>query len=115
MAWLVIRRARMDISSLYRHDIRAMGRKLLGSVVEFFLWIRIVVAVFQWAGTSLASKQCFNMQARISHLGSRRRYSSLSLPGAELENDRNFWESSSGVGGGGAKGSCRFQGRECGS
>ena len=39
MAWLVMRLARIDMRSLYRHDMRAMGLKLLGSAVEFFLWI----------------------------------------------------------------------------
>ena len=37
MAWLVMRLASIDMSNLYKHDIRAMGRKLLGSFVEFFL------------------------------------------------------------------------------
>ena len=39
MAWLVMRLASINIRSLYKHDIKAMGRKLLGSLVEFFLFM----------------------------------------------------------------------------
>lgn len=48
-----MRRARIPMTSLYIHHIRAMGRKLAASSVESFLWMRMVVAVFHTAGTSL--------------------------------------------------------------
>lgn len=48
----VIRLAKTAMSSLYKQLMSAMGRKFDGSVVESFLWIKMVVAVFHDAGTS---------------------------------------------------------------
>ena len=93
MAWLVMHLARIDMRSLYRHDMRAMRLKLLGSAVEFFLWIRMVVAAFHADGTSWAVRQWRNKAARISHLGSinrRWRYLRRSCPGAEFEKVLSF-------------------------
>ena len=90
------------MSSLYKQLMSAMGLKLAGSVVDSFLWIKIVVAVFHDAGTSLAAKQCWNKRARMMHLGSSRRrwrYSIRSFPGAELDIVRSLDASSSGLGG----------------
>jgi hypothetical protein len=53
--------ARIAIRSLYRQDMRAIGRKFLASEVSSFLWIRMVVAVFHSVGTSLARKQWRNI------------------------------------------------------
>ena len=97
MAKEVIRFANMAISSLYKQDMRAIGRKLLGSFVSFFLWIKMVVAVFHSAGTSFAAKQWRNILARVSHLGSSIRrclYSRRSRPGAELASERSLVASS---------------------
>ena len=96
-----MRLARMAISSLYKQDIKAMGRKLLASDVSSFLWMRMVVAFFHSAGTSFASKQWRKMRERISPFGSRSRkwrYSKRSLPGAEFDIDRSLVEISSGEG-----------------
>ena len=46
MAIVDTRVERRDIRSLYRHDIRAIGRKLAGSSAVPFLCIRMVVASF---------------------------------------------------------------------
>ena len=70
---VVMRFAKTAMSSLYKQLMSAIGRKLAGSVVESFLWIRMVVAFFHDAGTSLAEKQCLNNRARMRHLGSSRR------------------------------------------
>ena len=97
----VIRFASTAIRSLYRQDMRMMGRKFLASEVSSFLWMRMVVAVFQSAGTSFALKQWENILARISHLGSRRQrclYSRRYLPGAELDIEHSLVESSTGEG-----------------
>ena len=97
-----MRLAKTAMSSLYKQLMSAMGRKLAGSVVDSFLCIRMVVAFFHDAGTSLAEKQCLNSRARMRHLGSSRRrwrYSIRSLPGAEFDMVRSFEASSSGLGG----------------
>ena len=96
------RLAMTPISSLYTHDMRAMGRKLAASFVGPFLWISIVAADFQAAGTSLASKQWAKISSRILQEGSTRLrclYSTLSGPGHVFAAERSFLLISGAVGG----------------
>lgn len=84
------------------HDIKAIGRKFDTSSVGPFLCIRMVVAVFQMSGTSRWRMQCPKILANSSPFGSmtrRWRYSTRSLPGAELDIIRSLALTSAAVGG----------------
>jgi hypothetical protein len=88
MAKVVALDARIAVKSLYKHDIKAIGRKLLGSSLFPFLYIRMVVEVFQTEGICLLFRQRLKMSDKTLQLGStcrRWRYSTRSLPGAELD------------------------------
>lgn len=56
MAKSVILEDSNEVNSLYRQDISAIGRKFAGSSLGPFLWIRMVVASFQWCGIRLARR-----------------------------------------------------------
>ena len=78
----------MEVNSLYIQDIKAMGLKLLGSSLEPFLYIRMVVDCFQESGIFFSSKHLLKIKPSTLQLGStifRCLYSTLSLPGAELD------------------------------
>ena len=88
MAKLVALEARIAVKILYKHDINTIGLKLLGSSLFPFLYIRMVVDIFQADGICFWVKQRLKILVRTLQFGStclRCRYSTRSLPGAELD------------------------------
>jgi hypothetical protein len=88
MAKLVAREARIAVKSLYKQDIRAIGRKLLASSLFPFLYIKIVADSFQIDGICFCFKHLLKIHVSALHSGStclRWRYSTRSFPGAELD------------------------------
>ena len=84
---------KLDVNSLHRQDINAMGLKLLGSSSGPFLWMKVVVEFFHVAGILRSPRHLLKMVPRTLQFGStsfKCLYSTLSLPGAEFDIDLNF-------------------------
>ena len=79
------------MNSSYKCDINAIGLKLLGSLLFPFLYIKVVVDIFQADGICFWVKQRLKILVRTLQFGStclRCQYSTRTLPGAELDKDQ---------------------------